>query len=76
MGLLDSLSCFYQIDTQLKKFNIVLIKKLPKTKIESEIFKRSLLTNGFDLEGGVQLFVKILRCRIGLIGHFLYLIFN
>jgi hypothetical protein len=38
-------------------------RKLPKLNIENESFKCSLLTNSFELEDGLWLFVKIGRYR-------------
>jgi hypothetical protein len=47
---------------------------LPKMNIDCEIFKCSLLTNSFELEDGLWIFVKIRRHRWRLSGHLHYLI--
>jgi hypothetical protein len=49
-------------------------RKFPKANIESESFKYSLLTNRFELEDGLWLFVKIMRRKWRLCGHLLNLI--
>jgi hypothetical protein len=61
---LDSTSHYYGINIQLNKLTSILSKETSKFNIESEIFKFSFLTNGFELEDGFWFFANIKRYEL------------